>query len=156
MRRTSRKKGCRRLDTWSPSSGLWTVGPMQPFEVSASATIFGHFRCLPTTFHGEATYFGTSSPSFTILCPPWPTNLCRSKASYYSHHDFYCLFPVNWKSFVRWNPQKFNVLFISFHLIYIYIYWLCFEGILENIFYEIELSIWTLSRFVWRANRGSK
>ena len=39
---------------------------------------------------------------------------------------------MNRGSFVRWNPQKFQVLFISFHLIYIY--WLYFEDVRKTRF----------------------
>ena len=100
-RQTSRKGVCRWSDAWSPSSRWWTVGPMQLFESSACNSVFGCFWRRPATFHGEATYFRTSSPSSTKSCPPWPINLHRSKAGYYLHRDFHGFF--RWTGEVSWD-----------------------------------------------------
>ena len=66
---TLRKGGFRRSYAWSPSSGWWTVGPMQLFESPSLAIVFGRFQRRLTTFHGEATCFGMSSPSSTNCVP---------------------------------------------------------------------------------------
>ena len=60
------------------------------------------------------------------------------------------IFSVNRDSFMRWDPPKLDVLFISFRLLAMF--WESSEITL----YEIELSIWVLPRFACRTNRGSK
>ena len=150
---TPKKRSRWRSDARSFSYGHWALEPTQAAEVSPPRHHFcqilalsGHiFRRYHLFWNEHSTIYKSipilmdessslKSGSLFTLCIPW-------------------LFLVNQGSFVRWDPPKLHVLFVSFRLIYILI---MFWGHSKNTIYEIELSIWVLSRFMCRANQGLK
>ena len=88
-----------------------------------ASTVFGHFRCCPASFHGEATFFGTSSLPSTKPCPPRWTNRRRWKVDYYSHRVFDGFF--QWTKEVSWGETPKSFMYSSNAFIW-NIYWLCF------------------------------
>ena len=93
-------------------SQLRTVGPTQPFESLASATIFGLSSAVRPPFLERGLRPLQNRAPMTDEPSPFKSQLLFTPC-------LLRLFSVNRGSFVRWDLQKFNVLFISFHLVYI-------------------------------------
>ena len=69
---------------------LWSSS--WPLKIMPPVVIFAEFRCLPTIFPDETTYFGMSIQPSTKPYLPCRSNNRRWKVSYYLHSALYGFF----------------------------------------------------------------
>ena len=121
----------------SAGDELWCSSNWPP-KVLHPVVVFVRFRCRPATFLGETTCFWTNIRPSTKPYPPCQLNPHSWKVGHYLHRAFHGLFWWTRSDSRGETPKKIVVLFISSCLIYIYIYWICFEDVQKTCFTRLN------------------